>query len=376
MQFKQKHLLAALLLTLGAPLASQAQSSSVIVPPPPPLRQPVAAATPVTVAPVVAPPAGVQSANPAAAVAVTDTRPALIDIALPDAPKPVAVEVKPDPSGCAKAAPDNCDLRPNAPGAKRVVKKAIPKVTVETEAKVVKVPVDPFSGIVGTPVSDSQLNRFVFPEAVIGIYFQEGAPLPECAKEAGESDPCKPVFLNGKKVMLLQLRAGAKGPVQMVSHMASGRFVTMNLMPAAGPGAVVRVDGAEDGASDTRLAAGKGQSDQLTGQAGMALSEQHVALLARFAKGDIPAGFEPMGVSGAPVRFQHFDVIQQASWDNGANLRAHLYQVKAHGTTAVAISPALFRNENVRALALDRDTVTNTEPALLYMLEFVPTEQQ
>lgn len=370
MHFTKTRLFVAIM-ALGLPAASFAQTAtSVIVPPPTapgasaPSAQvmPTAAQATLPAAPVVLPPIKTNSVNPAAAQAPV-TPPPLIDIAIPAAPKPVVAE---------KAA----DLKPGGPDAakKAVVK---PKAAKEdVEVKKVKAPLDPFSGIVGTPVSDSQLNRFVFPEAVEGVFFQEGAPLPECAENASEMDPCKPVFLNGKRMMLLQLRAGAKGPVQMLVHMKSGRVTTMNLMPAAGPGAVVRVDGAEDGASDSRLADGKtarGTKGANSAQ-GMTASEQNVEVLARFARGDIPAGFEAVAVAGSPVRFELFDVVQKASWDNGAGMHAHLFQVKAHGKTPVAINPALFRNENVKALALDRETITNTEPALLYMLELVPTE--
>lgn len=379
MQFNKSRLFVAIM-AIGLPVASFAQQAAapVIVPPPAapgasaPQQQvapaPQAKAQPQVAAqagaPVVLPPAKTDSVNPAAAASAV-TPPPLIDIAIPAAPKPEAPSAKAD------------DLKPAAPGA---VKKAVAakpkKVDADQDVKHVKAPVDPFSGIVGTPVSDSQLNRFVFPEAVEGIFFQEGAPLPECAEKASDMDPCKPVFLNGKRMMLLQLRAGAKGPVQMLVHLKSGRVVTMNLMPAAGPGAVIRVEGAEDGASDARLAEGKSSKGAkgVNNASGMTASEQNVEMLSRFARGDIPAGFEPVAVDGKPVRFELFDVVQQASWDNGAGLRAHLFQIKAHGKTPVAISPALFRTENVKALALDRETITNKEPALLYMLEFVPTE--
>lgn len=362
MQFNKTRLFVAIM-AVGLPMASIAQSPAVIVPPP--AKPGATAVAPAVVqapqgAPAVLPPASASSVTPVAQTAPV-APPPLIDIAIPAAPKPVA----------------EVDLKPSAPiTQKKVAKPAVKKAAKNSEEAKVAAPVDPFSGIVGTPVSDSQLNRFVFPEAVEGVFFQEGAPLPECAENAGAMDPCKPVFLNGKRMMLLQLRAGAKGPVQMLVHMKSGRVVTMNLMPSAGPGAVVRVDGAEDGASDTRLAeARSGQGAQgVKGATGMTASEQNVELLARFARGDIPAGFEPVAVDGKPVRFELFDVVQQASWDNGDGLRTHLYQVKAHGKTPVAISPALFRHENVKALALDRETITNKEPALLYMLEFVPTE--
>jgi hypothetical protein len=321
-----------------------------------------------TSAPTVLPPTSTASINPAAAQGASApvNAPPLIDIALPNAPKP-------------DAAPVAGDLKPLAPGhvpAKKAARaKKADKPKDDGDTAVVKVPVDPYSGIVGTPVSDSQLNRFVFPEAVEGVFFQEGAPLPDCSDKATDMDPCHPVFLNGKRMMLLQLRAGAKGPVQMLVHMKSGAMKTMNLMPAAGPGAVVRVDGAEDGPSDERLAEAKSSKGISANNAGgMTGSEQDVQTLSRFAAGDIPAGFSPVDIDSTPVHFELFDVIQQASWEDGAGLRAHLFMVKAHGKTPVAVSPSLFRQDNVKALALDRDTITNTEPAYLYMLEAVPTE--
>lgn len=406
MYFNKNRLFVAIM-ALGLPAAAFAQSTVVVPPPAAPGAQakapvqisaPAAAriATPVAVpvaapvsapvaapvagypvgnasagavaqAPAVIPPASTASINPAAAQgASAPSAPPLIDIALPNAPKPDAV-----PAG---------DLKPAAPGhavakAKRAKKAGKPKEDGDTT--IVKAAADPFAGIIGTPVSDSQLNRFVFPEAVEGVFFQEGAPLPDCPEKASDMDPCHPVFLNGKRMMLLQLRAGAKGPVQMLVHMKSGEMKTMDLMPAPGPGAVVRVGGAEDGPSDARLAeakSSKGVSGNNAG--GMTGSEQDVQTLSRFASGDIPAGFEPVAVDPTPVHFELFDVIQQASWEDGAGLRAHLFIVKARGNTPVAVSPSLFRQDNVKALALDRDTITNTAPAYLYMLEAVPTENQ
>lgn len=350
MKTPQTRLLVAAL-ALSFPILSMAQG---VVPPPTP---PGALAE----APKVAPPMAVTSANPAAAVSASPVAPppALIDIAIPDAPK------------SAPAA----DLKPSAASAGKSAKKpAVREATAKPEEKPAK-PVDPFAGMAVTPVSDSGLNRFVFPEAVEGVFFPEGAPLPECGEKAGPMDPCKPVFLNGKRVMLLQLRAGAKGPIQMLTHLASGRFIETYLMPAAGPASIVRIDGAEDGASDSRLvAAAKAQQAQPERDS-MSASEQYVALLTRFASGDIPAGFEAIK-AGQRVRFEHFDVIPMTTWDNGNNLRAHFFQVQAHTDAPVVINASLFRRTNVRALALDRETITKSAPAQLYMLEYVPTEGQ
>lgn len=360
MHFTKNRILVAIL-ALGLPMVSSAQTANVVPPPAAPGATENAQVRPGP-APTVLPPTSTNSVNPAAAVqgAAPMAPPPLIDIALPAAPKPAALS----------------DLKPAAP--KQSVKRSAKPKAAKVQDAVARVtaPADPFAGIIGTPVSDSQLNRFVFPEAVEGIFFQEGAPLPECPEDASEMDPCKPVFLNGKRVMLLQLRAGAKGPVQMVVHLKSGKFTTMNLMPSAGPGAVIRVDGADDGASDARLAEAKSKAGVggIAKATGMTVSEQNTETLARLARGDIPAGFEPVAVDGKPIRFELFEVTQRASWDNGAGLRLHLMQVAAHDSTPVVISPALFRKENIKALALDRETITNAEPALLYMLEHVPTE--
>lgn len=402
MMFHQKRLITALL-AIGLPAASAwAQVSAPVIVPPPvapgaqtktptpavplkaapatasvpaasaasPASSPTSVAAPAA-APVVLPPLATGSVQPGAEPAGPAASASLLQVTIPEAPKPQPEARKPD-------------LKPSAPVAKKPVKKVPAKATAKGEEDSAPAhrepePADPFMGIVGTPVSASQINRFVFPEPVEGIFFQEGAPLPECPENASAMDPCKPVFLNGKRVMLLQLRAGAKGPIQMMVHLKSGRFETLNLMPAAGPGAVIRLEGAEDGASDARLAESSkpaAASPQASRSGGMAAAEQNVELLSRFARGDIPAGFEPVAVSSGPVRFELFDVLEQASWDNGAGLKVHLYQVKAHGATPVAISTSLFRHENVKALALDRETITNQEPALLFMLEFVPMENQ
>lgn len=353
------------LLVAGLPfIAAQAQ---VVVPPPINPEQ-AQSAKGASAGPMVLPPARSSSVNPAASVdtSAPPTPPAppaaLIDIALPAAPKaPVQVDLKPTPPAKLTSA-----VAPKPKASSKAGK-------AEGDKEKAKPVVDPFAGVVGLPVSDSQLNRFVFPEPVEGIFFQEGAPLPECPDGAGPMDPCKPVFLNNRKMMLLQLRAGAKGPVQMLAHLTSGRVVTLNLMPAAGPGAVIRVDGAEDGRSDAALA--KAKSESLDGPV-QSPADTSVAMLSRFAKGDIPAGFESVAVSRQPIRFEHFDVHQLASWSDGSDQRVHLFQVRAHGKTPVAISPALFRHENVKALALDTETITNTEPAMLYMVEQVPAEAQ
>lgn len=391
MQFRITCLVAAAMLAAGAPVASFAQGAP-IVPPPAPLganRAPVAVQAPAaspapavaptaapvaaapTSAPGVIPPEQAPSLNPAAVASKPVSPATLLDVAIPSAPKPSAVASAPS------------DLKPVAPGAgaaKPQTAKAASKKSKDAdsaESKKAQLPADPFAGIVGTPVSDSQLNRFIFPEPIEGIYFQEGAPLPVCDEKAGEHDPCKPVFLNGKRMMLLQLRAGAKGPVQMLTHLQSGRVVTHNLMPTAGPGAIVRVDGAEDGASDTRLAAGRSSAGvgNTKDAQGLTASEQYVELLARIARGDIPAGFEAMPVDPGVTRFSLFDVTQQATWDNGAGLKAHLFKIKAHGEQPVAISAELFRHSAVQALALDRETITASEPAYLFMLEMVAEAQ-
>lgn len=356
------HLLAAAL-SVCFPAIAMAQS---VVPPPTPPGVQVPAAAPVA-APKVAPPIAVSSVNPAAAAMTPPPAAQLIDIALPDAPKP---DPKPDLKPAGPAASTSASAGKAA--AKKAAKASDEVAKVEAPVKAA----DPFEGLVLTPVSNSRLNRFIFPEAVGGVFFPEGSPLPTCPPEAGPADPCQPQFRNGKRVMLLQLRAGAKGPVQMMVELASGRYVDFNLAPFDGPMAVVRVDGADEGASDARLAASQRSAAgvQSNGQANP--SEQYVTMLSKFAAGNIPEGFDPIKV-GPSIRFEHFDVVPLATWDNGANLRAHLMQVKAHSATPVLINASLFRNENVRALALDRETITNTAPAQLFLLEFVPpTEAQ
>ena len=321
-----------------------ALASSVVVPPPAPPGQ--------EAAPQVIPPAGVASALPAAyeaplAAPAPSVPPAPIDVALPAAPPAPETEAVSVPKKSSKSAKKEAGAR------------EIPQEVVD-----VAVEADPFAGLVSTPVSDSQLNRFTFPEPVEGIYFAEGAPLPECPEGAAAQDPCKPVFLNGKRMMLLQLRAGAKGPVQMLVHLHSGRVVTLNLMPKAGPGAVVRVDDAEDGPSDARLAA----TDQDTAE--QAAYKHNLNTLQRLARGDIPAGFEATKVGGV-VRFEHFEAVPLATWSDGNKLRAHMFQLRAYGDTPVAVAPGLFRNSSVLAVALDTDTLTASAPATLLILEQV-----
>lgn len=360
-----KNRLFAAVLALGLPISAFAQSNLSYVPPPvaptgvsTPVNAPVAAKD----EPAVIPPAVASSINPAVPAPATQT----IDVALPDAPK--------------QNAANTSDLKPAGPAIATTTSKAQAKGPTSTKSKPASTKVskaaDPFAGLVVTPVSDTQLNRFVFPEPVANIFFPEGAPLPECPADAAPMDPCKPVFLNGKRMMLLQMRAGAQGPVQMLVLLKSGRMDTMYLMPSPGPGAIIRIDGAEDGASDTRLAEGRSAAGTggLDGVTGMGASEQHVELLSRIARGDIPAGFEPVGADGGLVRFELFDVIPQATWDNGAGLRAYLFQVKAHDKNPVALSPGLFRRPNIKAVALDRETITNSEPAMLFVLEAMPTE--
>lgn len=223
---------------------------------------------------------------------------------------------------------------------------------------------DPFYGLKGTPVSDSQFNRFTFPEAVLGVYFPEGAPLAECPETLKPQDTCGPIFLNGRRVMLLQLLAGAKGPVQMVVHLHSGRVMDLNLMPVKGPGAVVRVDGAEDGVSDARRSEVARAGSSAQGPA----NEANVALLSKFARGDIPGGFSPESVV-APTRYQHYDLIPMAKWGDGSDYKVHMLQVVPHSGREVQIDVSMFRTDKVKAVALDRTTIRANQPATLYMLE-------
>lgn len=361
MQHRLSSLFVAALVASGTTIA---YAQAVVQPPSPPAGT----------APNVIAPATTASVNSGALASKPASPATLLSVAIPAAPKAKPAQVA---AG---------DLRPSVmpqsgsaalPESSKKSKSVSKQAAVDDDSIVqAKLTTDPFAGLVGTPVSDSELNRFVYPEPVEGIYFQEGAPLPECASDAQPQDPCKPVFLNGKKVMLLQLRAGAKGPVQMVVHLESGRFLTQHLMPGPGPGAVVRADGAEDGASDSRLAAGRTPAGIGAEQrSGMSGSEQNVDLLSRFARGDVPAGFESLPLLPEATRYSLFDVIPQASWDNGAGLRTHLMKVQAHGDAPVAISAALFRHDNVRALALDRETITANEPAYLFILENVSTEE-
>lgn len=363
---KQSRVCAAVLVAL----ASSAASAQVVLPPtmagepasavhvlpaqgvssPVPGAAPASIAAPAAVVTTPAVPAA-QASLPVVSSPSAAQSPDLVDIALP-------------------AAPVGAQAGKDVPAAASAKASLPPPPEKPRKATSVKVSADPYAAIVGTPVSDAQLNRFVFPEPVEGVYFAEGAPLPECPADAHAQDPCKPVFLNNRRMMLLQLRAGAKGPIQMLVHLHSGEMVTLNLMPAPGPGAVVRINGAEDGASDARLAGGREQADKLAAsQNSMHATEQGVELLASFARGEIPQSFDSIA-PGAPVRFEYFDVVPMAAWSNGAGQYVHLMQVKAFGDQPVAINASLFRTPNVRALALDRDTITEEAPALLYMLEF------
>ena len=317
---------------------------------PPPDNPAVATAPPVAVsAPV--PPVAVANVTPPTPVSgvgegLTKPQPELVTLDLP-------------------SKPEGEPLKPAAPAPKKV-KKPVKKLKAVADPEITqfKPSDDPFAGVLGMPVSDSQLNQFVFPEPVAGLYFPEGSPLPECGKDAAVSDPCKPVFLNGRRIVLLQLRAGAHGPVQMLVHMQSGAMQTLELMPARGPGSVIRIKGAEDGSSDERLAAAAATKPA----GGLAASEQDVALVAQFARGDIPGGYEPADV-GETRRYDLFEVAPVAVWSNGSSLKVTLSQVKAYGAAPVAVNAGLFRGEGIKAVALDRETVTQTKPALLYQLE-------
>lgn len=354
---KPSQLVLALMLT-GLPLLSIA-AENIVAPPAPPAG--VSAKSDAVIAPQAV------SDVRAGAIALSSTGavqpPDMLNVVLPSPPKPADL-LPPAIKSTAKAKAHA--VKTDAGGTSSTAR--FFKAPEDAEPAVV----DPFASLTTTPVSDSQLNRFVFPEKVEGIYFPEGTPLPTCSDDAAANDPCKPVFLNNRQMMLLQLKAGAKGPIQMLVHFHSGRMVTLNLAPGNGPGAIVRVDGAEDGVSDARVAV---QQNEEAGRATNASatrteSEIDVDLISQFAKGAIPAGFESIKV-GAATRFSQFDVIPLATWSNGAGLRAHLMQVQALTAQPVAINPGLFRAKNVKGLALDRETITDKAPAMLYLLEQV-----
>lgn len=345
----------AVLTALSVPLTASA--GAVVAPPMPPVagvapapataKAGVAQGVPSQAASVVVPPEKVQSLAPATA-----------QNGIQISGKPTADQATP--------------LTPTAPVTKPLVshKKLSKKVKAVGVIKSVKV--SPYDSLKLVPVSNAMFNRFVFKEPVEGVFFPEGSPLPECPEKAGADDPCHPLFLNGKRVVLLQFRAGAKGPVQMLTSLHSGRLVEMYLAPAPGPGATVRDGNADDGPSDARLAEkANSLADKVTS---LTASEQDVDMLSKFARGDIPAGFESEAV-GPAARYEFFDVIPLAAWSDGVNWRVKLYNVKAFGDTPVAINNGLFRGENIRAVALDRDTITEKAPAQLYVLERLSSEQ-
>ena len=223
----------------------------------------------------------------------------------------------------------------------------------------------PFSGLSLTQVSDTQLNQFIFPEPVEGLYFPEGSPLPECPKNAQPQDPCKPIFLNGKKLLLLPMRVGAKGPVQMLAHLNSGRIVSFNLAPVTGPGTLVRVENADYAASDSRLAKSKHAQSQVESSSA---AEADVSLLGRFVQGDIPAGYEAIAIA-APTRLAKFDLIPSATWSDGSQMRAHMIQIRPFNGETVAINAGMFKGVGVKAVALDKDTASAKSPATVFILE-------
>lgn len=333
-QYK-KTKLAVSMLCAGLPLLAAA-SDFVVAPPTPP-----AGVKPVT-SEIIAP-VQVSDIKAGDTLAVSPSnanaaQPALADLLPPPIPPQAAKQVAPGPQ-------------------KETVKKA--KVVKPKQAA------DAFASLVTHPVSDSQLNQFVFPEKVEGIYFPEGAPLATCSDDAQPNDPCKPIFLNNRHMMLLQLKAGAKGPVQMLVHLHSGRMLTLNLSPGHGPGAVIRVDGAEDGISDARRAS-QGYLPSAASEPVMA--EETVKFISEFAEGKIPVGFDSVEV-GSPTKFSHFEVVPMAAWSNGSGLKAHLMQVRAFDENPVAITPGIFRAKNVKGVSLDKTTITNKAPAMLYMIE-------
>lgn len=340
--------------------AMSAQAQNIVFPPQMPSAAPAAQAQP-----VIRPEPLQANKAPAPTPQIEVLPPDSLDIVLPKAPEKAA------------ASAATVDLKPAAPvtptltsairgeGKQKAVKKASKaKDDFGDSPKMVD---DPFAGILSIPVSDSNLNQFYFPEPVLGVYFPEGTPLPDCPEKALESDPCKPVFINGRHGMLLQLRAGAQGPIQMLVHLYSGQMKTLYLKPRSGPGAIARIDGAEDGPSDKRIADSKRATPN---GSGMTAAEQDTAFLSRFARGDIPSGFEARP-TGKTLRYDLYDVTPLATWHNGANAQVRLLQVRALDEHPVAINNGLFRNTNTRAIALDRETITNKIPALLYILERV-----
>lgn len=303
--------------------------------------------------------APVAASSSSGASAATDD---LLIPVLPLAPAPEVLKASApaDKQVCAPA-PVVKKANKNAPLAQKVdapEKVLAPEPKPEAEKS-------PFAGLSLTQVSDSQLNQFIFPEPVEGLYFPEGSPLPECPKNAQPQDPCKPIFLNGKKLLLLPMRVGAKGPVQMLAHLNSGRIVTFNLSPAQGPGTLVRVENADYSASDSRIAKAKNAQSHMDGNSA---SEMDIALLGRFVKGDIPAGYEPIAIA-APTRLAQFDLIPSATWSDGNQMKAHMIQIRPFNGEVVSINAGMFKGEGVKAVALDKDTASAKFPATVFILE-------
>ena len=358
-------------------VAPPAQISGIVPPPLPPAaaiqKKAPAADLSLPAAPVSSPAATAKEAIPAAASqgaaaqASVDAANALV---LPPMPPMPAQSIKEnvmakavDPAICAPAPVKKPD--PTKPPSQKLSDKSQKKKEDLVKPEKIEGKQDaalsPFHGLAQTQVSDTQLNQFVFPEPVEGLYFPEGSPLPECPKDAKAQDPCKPVFLNGRQLLLLPLRVGAKGPVQMLVHLNSGRMVTFNLAPTQGPGTVVRVEGADYAASDAR-ARKAAQSEAASP------SSADIALLEEFVNGKPSSGFESVAPNTA-TKLDRIDVIPMAAWSDGAKLKVHLWKLQARDGVAVALSAALFQAEGVKAIALDKEQTTKASPAFVYVLE-------
>ena len=340
---------------INAPASADAYKPVVVAVVPPPVAPiaPAAAASTPAEKPAQAPQAPLAAANSP-------------ELTLPPPPSALPLDLlKPgsasNPAACAPVAPPAKKQAPKAVP----VEQALPKLKVESEKSKPEPDKSPFAGLSQTQVSDTQLNQFIFPEPVEGLYFPEGAPLPECPKNAQPQDPCKPIFLNGRKLLLLPLRVGAKGPIQMLAHMNSGRIISFNLAPAAGPGTLVRVDDSDYGASDARLARLRNAPET---PADSGPSAADLALLGRFVQGDIVAGFEPIALA-ASTRLANFDLIPVATWSDGNKTKVHFLQVRPFADIPVSLNAAMFRGVGVRAVALAKDSATFQSPSMVYVLE-------
>lgn len=205
-------------------------------------------------------------------------------------------------------------------------------------------------------VSDRDFNRFVFPAPVRTLVMPAGTPV------LGE-----PVYMANNTVVLVQFQRGADKPIEFIVETEQGTVHSVRVLPRPIDGVVHRVDGARE----PRIAAAASHASAEPASA--APHGADIELLKRIVTGDVPDGFDAVGLPG-PTRFEKFTVVPLAGWSDGMSRRVMAFSLVANPGQTAVVAPPQFYRPGIVAVLVDGDVVDEQNSPTLYAVEELTDE--